>query len=68
MIGQLHGENIFNVVELRNEIDLFLDRFGLNNGHYLSIPQHTMYFNAFECRNPERYGIAAAIKTTDYNS
>lgn len=68
MIGQLHGDDIFDVVKLRNKIDLALNRLGLNNGHYLAIRQNPMYFNSFKRRNPDRHGIGASIKTADNNS
>lgn len=68
MIGQLHGDDILYFVELRNGVNLALNRIGFDNGNYLAVRQHTMHFNAFKRSNPNRNGIGAAIKTADNNS
>lgn len=68
MIGQLDGDDIFNVVEMRHSVNFALNGIGFDNGHYPAIRQHTMHFNAFKRCDPDRHGICAAIKTADNNS
>lgn len=68
MIGQLHGDDIINFMKPGHKIDLALNRLGFNNGNYLAIRQHSMYFDAFKCSNPSGYGIGAPFKATDHNS
>jgi hypothetical protein len=68
MVRQSDGNDVFNLVELRNQIYFALNRIGLNDGYYLAIRQHSMYFNAFKCGNTTRYGIGTTIKASDNNS
>ena len=68
MVGQLHGDDIFNVVELRNDVNFALNRIGFNDGHYLSIREHPLHFNSFKRCDPIRHGIGAPIKTADNNT
>lgn len=68
MIGQLHGDNVFNFLKRRNEIDFLLNRAGLDNGYNLVVRQHAMHFDTFKCGYFRRYGIGAPLITADNNS
>jgi len=68
MIGQPHGDDIFNFVEQRYGVNLALNGIGFNNGDNLAIGEYSVYLNAFKGGNPVCYGSGTAIKAADYNS